>query len=697
MKAEKKAYNAIKISKYAIGSDSAMLYANQALALAESDTTKILAANQKAWLLKNDKNFEASKSLLTEYVKKAEKIDFDAGLSDLYITYGSVFSNLSMYDSAMFYQKLALEKMTQLNDLNGKASVLNNLSIVYQKIGKFDLSKSALFESLEIRRKQGLNKEIGDIYLNLGNVFFYNGQIDSCIYSFIKALKIYEEEKLPNFQVYALTNLAYIYNDELGDPESAKKYLIKTLQIEEKLKSKSVVISAMNGLGTYYKDINRYDSAEFYYRQAIELSKEFNNPQNRSLVLANLGSLKNEMGDHRQAKALLSEALTLKLEINDLNGQVSTYTMLGKSEIALGEFNAALGHLTQAYDLAKKIENRQELKEIIAALIDVNKKTKNYSHTIELFEEYISLKDSLLNAEKLSIISELQTQYETEKKEQTIALQTAEIDSQAAELKVTKLLSVGLVVLVILLLVIGIQQRKYMLNKRDKLIAEEKARFKESQIEAAITTQEEERKRFARDLHDGFGQMISVLNLNLSNLDSNPEKRQEVYDNSTEVLDQMYKELKSICFNLMPETLIKNGLLDAINEFASRINNAGKIQIETNFFGIEERLTDLQEISLYRITQEWVNNVIKYSEAKNITIQLTKDEEELNLLIEDDGMGFDKSLLTQGSGNGWKNLNSRANLIKGELELDTVVGRRGTTMIVIAPELVVNQNTVLTV
>ena len=106
---------------------------------------------------------------------------------------------------------------------------------------------------------------------------------------------------------------------------------------------------------------------------------------------------------------------------------------------------------------------------------------------------------------------------------------------------------------------------------------------------------------------------------------------------------------------------------------------------------------NLQEISLYRITQEWVNNVIKYSEAKNITIQLTKDEEELNLLIEDDGMGFDKSLLTQGTGNGWKNLNSRANLIKGELELDTVVGRRGTTMIVIAPELVVNQNTVLTV
>jgi len=135
----------------------------------------------------------------------------------------------------------------------------------------------------------------------------------------------------------------------------------------------------------------------------------------------------------------------------------------------------------------------------------------------------------------------------------------------------------------------------------------------------------------------------------------------------------------------------------ATQEFADRVNAADKIKIETNFFGLEERLTDVQEISLYRITQEWVNNVIKYSDAQNITIQLTKDEEELNLLIEDNGIGFDKSKLTRGSGTGWKNLNSRANLIKGELELDTLVGRRGSTIIVVAPAFVANQNTIITV
>ena len=97
---------------------------------------------------------------------------------------------------------------------------------------------------------------------------------------------------------------------------------------------------------------------------------------------------------------------------------------------------------------------------------------------------------------------------------------------------------------------------------------------------------------------------------------------------------------------------------------------------------MEERLSEVQEISIYRITQEWVNNLIKYSDASKVTIQLTQDENEITLMIEDNGMGFDLELLKSGTGNGWRNMNSRANLIKGDLEVDTTPGIRGNTMIV---------------
>jgi signal transduction histidine kinase len=233
--------------------------------------------------------------------------------------------------------------------------------------------------------------------------------------------------------------------------------------------------------------------------------------------------------------------------------------------------------------------------------------------------------------------------------------------------------------------VVALLNRSRSKKQQELLLKAAELQLREAQIEAAIDSQEKERKRFARDLHDGFGQFISVLNLNLKSLEKGASNREEVFESSTMVLDQMYRELKTICFNLMPETLIKQGVVNGIKEFSDRINIAGKVIVEVDTFGIDERLEDLQEISLYRITQEWVNNIIKYSDASKISIQLTKDESEITLMIEDDGNGFEKSLLTSGKGNGWKNLNSRANLIKGELELDTTPGIKGNTLILNVP------------
>jgi signal transduction histidine kinase len=90
-------------------------------------------------------------------------------------------------------------------------------------------------------------------------------------------------------------------------------------------------------------------------------------------------------------------------------------------------------------------------------------------------------------------------------------------------------------------------------------------------------------------------------------------------------------------------------------------------------------------IALYRICQEWVNNVIKYSGANHVSIQLVKHPEELVLTIEDNGVGFDSKSLLDSVGNGWKNINSRLHMIKGTIEIDTQKGRQGSTLIISVP------------
>jgi two-component system, NarL family, sensor kinase len=138
--------------------------------------------------------------------------------------------------------------------------------------------------------------------------------------------------------------------------------------------------------------------------------------------------------------------------------------------------------------------------------------------------------------------------------------------------------------------------------------------------------------------------------------------------------------------------LISTGVGEALREFGDRINQSQKICIEISYFNMDEKMSQVQEISLYCISQEWINNIIKYSVAIKIDLQITKDHKEITLLIEDNGIGFDKEILTSGKGNGWKNIISRANLINNVVELDTTPFIRGSTLILNAPTVSQSQD-----
>lgn len=682
LKGEARAHNLILLSKRSIDVDSAFLFANQALELLTQDTTRVLALNQYAWLLKSNKEIDSAKRVLKEAQNLAAHIGFEMGMSDVYLTMGSVHQNTSAFDSALFYQNLAMEILQKHDDKDGVASILNNMSIIYQQTGEYEKSKNALFASRKIRAEQNQKKELGDIFLNLGNVYYYQGNLDSCIYAFISALEIYEQAELPNYQSYALANLAYIYDAELKKPEKAKLYFLKMLKIENELNSKNLIMNAYEGLGLYYLNQQILDSASFYFDKTLDLARSFQNKQMESHALSNLGTIQMSLGNPLRAKKLFENSLAIKRAIDDKTGMLSTLNSCAQVENELGNFEQSLQYLNEAHQLAIDLDNKFQLKSILETKIDLSKQMSNFEETVGLYEDYVALNDSLLTSERLATIEELETKYETEKQQQQITLQASLLSKHQTQNQLKTVIIFGLVIALSLLVVIFLLNRSRTRKQQAFLLQEAQTQLREAEIAAAISSQEKERSRFAKDLHDGFGQMISVLNLNLKALEQGDKDNHEVFENSSKILEEMYQELKGICFNLMPQTLIKHGITSAINELASRINQANQIQVETDFFGLDERLSDVLEISIYRISQEWINNVIKYSDASRITIQLTRDENEITLLIEDNGMGFDIEQLKSGQGNGWKNMNTRTNLINGDLELDTTPGLKGNTLIV---------------
>jgi len=184
-----------------------------------------------------------------------------------------------------------------------------------------------------------------------------------------------------------------------------------------------------------------------------------------------------------------------------------------------------------------------------------------------------------------------------------------------------------------------------------------------------------------------MGQLILSLRMIISSIESQPtlEGKLQLVGKSEHILDEMHKEIRSVAFNLMPQTLIKEGLVPALTEMARRVSESGKLQMRVKDFNLPDRLGELQEISLYRVVQEWTNNSIKYSNATKIEVQMVGADDEITLTIEDDGDGFEPAVLENGAGNGWKNIQSRLNLVKASVFVDSLPGRKGTTLVVQIP------------
>ena len=205
-----------------------------------------------------------------------------------------------------------------------------------------------------------------------------------------------------------------------------------------------------------------------------------------------------------------------------------------------------------------------------------------------------------------------------------------------------------------------------------------------------ITGQERERKRMSQEVHDGIGQMLTALKFGLESLSSTSEKENERLTGLKQLVHQTIKEVRRISSDLLPTVLNDYGLSAALKELMSMSKPATDINLVfEDRMDLDERLNRNIEVSLYRICQESINNAIKYSKAETIKVKLTSDVEFLNLIIEDDGVGFDieeieKINRTKESGNGLNNMRERAELINSKLYINSNTSK-GTTIFVEVP------------
>jgi two-component system, NarL family, sensor kinase len=291
-------------------------------------------------------------------------------------------------------------------------------------------------------------------------------------------------------------------------------------------------------------------------------------------------------------------------------------------------------------------------------------------------EKYIALNDSLNNTKFKNEIVALEAKFNKTENERKISQLTAQKEKSELLAKNNRLNTWILGLIAGFLLVLAGFLWKFYQNQKTLNIQKEinfnqqihslKDQQKLAVSNALLEGEEVERKRLARDLHDGLGSMLSGLKLQLSKLSNSATELKEVNNQ----LDNSIKELRQIAQNMMPESLLKLGLNAALEDLCMRYLSSS-LSIEFHSLGIQDSISESQQIAIYRIVQELINNALKHASASNILVSCTQNSTRFFITVEDNGKGFDLKKETSIISMGLKNIKNRVEFLNGKLEIDS--------------------------
>lgn len=448
--------------------------------------------------------------------------------------------------------------------------------------------------------------------------------------------------------------ISEVYHD-MGDLELEYKYLKDAIRLNAFAGDSSLQVQLLLGSVNNYLRLNEIDSAKMVARRSLQLSKKIKNSQGRMASHYLLARIAKMTGDYERAIIELLSALRAQPD--------------------------------RAYDTQRL--------QVLKSLGDTYAKVDDTDQAYRYAVQYAQLNDSILNRNRLESSYNLIQKYETLQKQKDI--ETLKIEKRYAERtndqqrRAVYILAVGFGLLLLLLYYVTRFYNQQI--KTDKIISEQNEelnarRIKELEddiqirsMQSMIEGQEIERERIAKDLHDSLGGLLSTVKLQFDSEQlGDAVKRNDTFKRAHKLLDHAVTEVRSISQNLQPSALANLGMEAALRDLVNRFSDPHYPSIDLQCYDLPKEMGQMHSLSVYRVIQEMLHNALKHSQANEILIQINREEDELVIQFEDDGIGFDIDNLKR-KGMGLGNIRSRIDYLKGTVDLDTRPGE-GTSYII---------------
>ena len=517
-----------------------------------------------------------------------------------------------------------------------------------------------------------------------GDKLFVNGQFDKAIKVLFEAAR--HAEKYPPTKETALLYCGIAQVNSFNKySQLGEQYLRKGLAIALLVKDDCAIGNGYNRMGIFYEKYKKSpDSALYFYQQAYTYTDRAHDLIGKAYSLENLAGIYAEKNDLKTALSYQKQSLVYK-QIRGRKIDIAiAYINIAETFDRLGKPDSVVRYAKETLVLTKEIKYRDLEAYANALLAGVFEKRGDYKQALEYQKQFSAVNDSIYTISKTKALTEVNTKYETEKREQKIKALSQQATIQRLQLKQRNIflfIAIGLIMTGAVIVYLAYNRRK--LKEQTKL-QEEINKQQAITVREVLYAEERERKRIAADLHDGVGQMLSATLLNLNSFFTKlgPTADKQQADRILGLVTESYDELRSISHQMMPNALLKAGLGSAVKELVSGIDS-NKLAISLELVGLNERLKEEVETVLYRVIQESINNVIKHANANKLNIQVIRDEDGISVTIEDNGKGFDMKKV-KSDGIGLKNMYSRVQFQQGTVEIDSQPGK-GTLVLIHIP------------
>lgn len=596
---------------------------------------------------------------------------------------------------AVKYAGLSIDLASASHNGAGLALALYNKAVLESEHGNFDSSDQYVTRALKTYNSIADKTGAAKCQMAFGFNRYDQGYFPEALARFIEAAKYMESAKNNKGISSAYIWIGNVYNNGLLKPREALVYYSKALRIQQESGDAQNMAFTLNNIGNVNFFLKAYDSALVYYKRSADLKEKLGNRKGLSASYNNIGNVYNDLGQYADALGYYKRSLEIRVEFGDKKGIVTSNINIGNVFIKRKKFREAIAYHTSALLSAEEIGDKEGMKEAANGLSTSYESIGDSKKALDYFKYSARVNDSLVNRDFNERIAEMQTRYETEKKEaenkalkglNTISALEIMREKQKNFIK-NIIIAAALLILAMLSYLAYVISRKRKIQQEAELVAE-RGKQKELRINAVIEAEEKERRRIAQDLHDGIGQILSAAKLNLSSLEPSIAKgnhpQELAFKNTLDLIDDSVREVRSVSHNMMPNTLIKLGLATALREFITKIGGFPELKIDLEIVGLDKRLEENTETVLYRVIQEAVNNILKHANANKIGIQLIRHDNELSVVIEDNGVGFDVQKINEFSGIGLKNIVSRVEFINGKVHFDSTPGK-GTTVVIDVP------------